>query len=527
MTNPTRTYAPYVVAGVLLLVMLFTELHTASVCNGTWVFALDDSYIHLAMGRNLAEHGTWGATPDQFSATSSAPLYTLLLAGAFLTGMQSEIWAWIFAALGGVIAAFLLTRRIEAYFPRTATAVALGLGAAIAIWLPEIMATGMEHTLHISAILIVMILLESILSGQGGGRTSLWFVIAVFVAAGLRYETMFLLPPICWLLWRLNNRRLAIMVLVAGVLPAIVLGIMYASNGAMFLPNSVLLKGVDIEGGLAGHITRLLRQLDEPSRLILLVIAAFNIFDIARRKEKSGAAGWGTSAVFIVVLVAHAALARPDRRYLGYLLALGIWAAIPALQRWYSQGRTLMQQSSAHNRSLGIAFAALVVVAIIPFTDQVLDLGRLPKLGQDIYAQQYQTARFLSTAYSGQRVGLNDIGTTAWAGKNPILDFWGLGDNEVARLRLSGELTPERMNRLARDRDVKVVAIYSHWFLRDKGLPEQWELVGRWQIPGEIQVNAASNSVDFFATSPDAIEPLRRNLQAFSSQLPANVKVIM
>lgn len=529
MPTPTRQHAPYIVAAIILIVVLAAEFYNASQCDGHWVFALDDSYIHLAIARNFVDNGIWGAVPGEFGATSSAPLYTLLLAGGFLTGVQSEIWAWIFSLAGGMLAAFLLTRRVQECFPRERSAIAIGLVVSAAIWLPEIMAGGMEHTLHISAVLIVLLLLERVLSNQGGKYSELRLIVALFVAGGLRYETLFLLPPLCWVIWRAGKRNLAWAALGAGALPAIILGVLYSSYGAMFFPNSVLLKGVDIEGGIGGHLARLFRQLDEPSRFILLAIAAFNIFELSRRSEKPDAVAYAPSIIYIGTMVAHTALARPDRRYLGYLLAMGVWAAVPPLCRWYSQ--MLEWLESAGNRKKRTmpraAIAGLLIVLIVPFSEPLLDLGRLPKLGRDIYSQQYQMARFFSTYYDGQRVGLNDIGAVAWAGKNPILDFWGLADNEVARLRLEGRLEPGEMARLARERDARVIAIYSRWFTREKRLPEQWQMVAVWHIPASIQVNVASNTVEFYATRPDAVEPLRQNLEAFKAQLPADVTVIM
>ena len=44
--------------------------------GGTFVYAQDDPYIHLALARTLAQSGVWGIRPDEFACASSSPLWT-------------------------------------------------------------------------------------------------------------------------------------------------------------------------------------------------------------------------------------------------------------------------------------------------------------------------------------------------------------------------------------------------------------------------------------------------------------------
>jgi hypothetical protein len=48
-----------------------------------YVYPLDDTYSQMAIARNVAEHGVYGVTRQEFSSSSSAPLWVLLTAAGF------------------------------------------------------------------------------------------------------------------------------------------------------------------------------------------------------------------------------------------------------------------------------------------------------------------------------------------------------------------------------------------------------------------------------------------------------------
>ena len=80
-------------AGIAIYLGLVAVLLTASLAltGGSFTFAQDDPYIHLAMARTLAEHGVWGIAPDAFASASSSPLWTLLLAALWTLGAKA-VW---------------------------------------------------------------------------------------------------------------------------------------------------------------------------------------------------------------------------------------------------------------------------------------------------------------------------------------------------------------------------------------------------------------------------------------------------
>src|SRR4051794_39850568 len=93
--GPARTavgaFGP--IAGALLVLgafYAFVAYRIARLTQGHLVYALDDAYIHMAIAKNLALHGVWGVQAGTFSASSSSPLWTLLLAGWFRAAGVSD-----------------------------------------------------------------------------------------------------------------------------------------------------------------------------------------------------------------------------------------------------------------------------------------------------------------------------------------------------------------------------------------------------------------------------------------------------
>jgi hypothetical protein len=242
--------------------------------------------------------------------------------------------------------------------------------------------------------------------------------------------------------------------------------------------------------------------------------------------QRTGAANSRLPAalMYLSASVFHMAFAINERRYVVYLVALGIWALAPWLTEWLSELRSRLPGGVPPSRRMWLAFgSALVLATVFPFSDRFLDLKRLPKLGQDIHAQQYQLGRFFSESYPGEVIALNDVGMVAWTGGTEVFDITGLATLEVADLFVRGQYTPDALSALAQEKGVNVAAIYPGWLTRYGGVPREWRPVGAWLLDEGLQVNVASPQVVFFATNPAAAEPLKRRLAEFAPRLPETV----
>jgi hypothetical protein len=93
----TRSQARRLGAALLVLLVLCAvvfALHTlvTRLYLGEWTFPFDDPWIHQVYARNLAHYGQYAFNLGEPSTGSSAPLWTFLLAPAYLLGLSPIAW---------------------------------------------------------------------------------------------------------------------------------------------------------------------------------------------------------------------------------------------------------------------------------------------------------------------------------------------------------------------------------------------------------------------------------------------------
>ena len=79
-----RRHWPLVAAlGLLWLAVAGVAVKSTRQNDAKLIYALDDAWIHMAIAKNVAEHGVFGVTRHGFTASSSSLLWTLLLSGLY------------------------------------------------------------------------------------------------------------------------------------------------------------------------------------------------------------------------------------------------------------------------------------------------------------------------------------------------------------------------------------------------------------------------------------------------------------
>jgi hypothetical protein len=526
--NPLRRHGP--AAGAVLLywaVCFWLYSAVMSAAGGAFTYVLDDAYIHMAMARNLAEHGTWGVNPGEFASASSSPLWTALLGGVYALRGPSELAPLALNLLAGALALLAFHRLLIAEGLRARSRSLLLAAFVFVTPLPAMAFTGQEHTLHILLTLAFLFPVLGALSGPVlplGRRGAAALALAAAALTACRYEGAFLAFAAGLLFAFRGDWRRFLIVGVASSAPILAYGALSVSKGWAFLPNSLMLKGIHLDFSSAPAVLASMggtavRQLWQNGHLLTAFLAGL-LFLLLAPPAPAGTGDRRRAAVilFLASLLLHLQFARVGwfYRYEAWLVALGLAAlAACAAGRWWSP-------PDRHPLRLAAA-AGLAFFAIVPFALRAYGaLAQVPGAARNIFEQQRQTAELLRRSFPGATVAVNDIGAVAYYGGVRVLDLWGLSTMEVAHHKLDRTYTTAVIGALVQERGVEIAIVYDDWFQAYGGFPRNWEKAGKWTIRDNIV--CGRDTVVFYATTPAATERLTAALRAYGPHLPLSLQ---
>ena len=553
MKNTLARYWPLVVA-VLVLWLAVSAVLVLSLrqTHGTLAYALDDAYIHMAVAKNLALHGVFGATRHEFSSSSSSLLWTFVLTGVYLVVGVNSIAP---LALNVVFATLLLWLadavlwRGDRRFAGVYVLAAL-LAIAFVTPFPALICAGMEHVLHaLVSVAFLYVSSRALAQERFGWRTRdavLSMALAPCVTLA-RYEGVFLAFIVCCLFLL---RRKVLYAVVLGALALLPLGIyaLYSTGqGAFWVPNSVMVKGkavwrmdsvAAVLHFLAGGYGRfwLYRHLTVP---VIFAVAGFALRYDRDRGLRDPVQMAIVAYVFTALL--HILLGPLGwfYRYEAYLVALGLfvvaWAFVGFLPKAGERlplDRRLLPKYAA--------VLALVLAPLLPLaTRAAKSLLYTPRVMRTRYLMHVVPALFVAEHYDDQFVVCNDLGAIAYYSNAGVLDVIGLGSVEPLKFRLEPDgYTKDDVRRWAKDKSAKIGILCTGYDPVTSRIPDGWVMVAQWQFPffdehllGKVAYGPAERPGTsvwaIYAVDPSEVEPLRANLKAFEPELPSGVKLLM
>lgn len=488
---------------------------------GKVVYPIDDPYIHMAMARHWAQDGIFGVSLQGFSASSSSPLWTALLAFCFLLFGVHE---WFPLALNILISLILLgviTSFIRENFHNRVVAFIYSLLITLSLPLITQTFTGMEHPLHI---LFVILLCKSVITTKCGTKNSTVFLFAALSVLA-RYESLFVVIPLGLYLLINKQWKRFLYLSIGAALPVVALGCLYLAMGWYFFPNSIMVKSAITSqqaNWFYGVLIRLYHQLYSTHHVAVLFMIAIPLLLGKLNNshwQKDSSTTW--LIVFICAALMHSAFASMGWffRYEGYVLAFGFLSLAPFIGNFINQAESINRWQPQFFR-WGI-FAFILVLLISPFQSHMLSIQKIVPGAKNIYEQQYQMGRFLHQYYDEEAVLANDIGAINFLADIYCLDLMGLGSMEPLKAMKHGRFTPEYTETWCRLQGANIAILYSGWW--KEAPPTSWRLVGTWTVPEKVTVS--EQTVSFYALNAEAVQPLALNLFAFQDELPNDVVV--
>jgi hypothetical protein len=518
---------------LLVLWILVALIFSSSVSNnnGHLVYALDDPYIHMSIAKNFIQQGIWGVTAYEFSSSDSSLSWIILLALTYTVVGVNEITPFILNLISGTLLISVLYVHLSEHgLSPSFTFMVLFLTIFVSP-LPSTVFIGMEHIFH--ALITLLFVTQSANMLATDGETSLRYLVMLSLfSITTRYESMFLIGVIAILFFIRKQIKASIVLILSGVIPVVAYGLISIMNGWWFFPTPITLKGsfpTFTPIGLFSFVYEFIIDLINNGLILTLI---FTTLLLLLFKYNTCETLWNRSLVLAMIFIPmtsmHILFAKIGNyfRYDLYIVFLGLF--IIAVNSY----EFITNNVSIRNIKKNGITSTLIILLILSFLSPLFprsfrSLKNVSQATSNIYEQQYQMGLFLEEFYLGDTIVANDIGAITFLTRIQLIDINGLGNIEAANAIMRGEWTTQRIANLAQARKARIAVVYDHKFERDYrgndigGVPEQWILVGQWQISNNIV--CGSDTVSFYAINPFEVPELVNNLQNFSLKLPKNV----
>lgn len=479
----SRAAATFVAVTALWALIAVIAYHGTQVGLGRWSYALDDAYIHLAMGRQFGDTGIWGLG-GHFASASSSPLWTVMLAACELLGLLGTYTPLVANLLLLIpLCALAVTWLTDAGW-RLWTATGWIIGAAIVAAVPALVLAGMEHVLQL--VFLTAMYLGLRLELQKPSRWSVGLlVVGAAVATATRYECGFSVGAVALALWSLDRRRVAVGTFAAGLAVPILAGVTWFSASGHFLPVSLVVKGKMGAGVNGLSVLRALTwhtAIDRSTVVLFALMLGVPLMGWAARSAPLRWAPWWIAALLHLQLAMVGWL----YRYEAWIVWIGL--LIVAELPWAPIGRWALAAIGLTSAARGVHAARMTAQAIAGTSCQHRNL-----------------ADFANDNPALTPVMLNDIGAVAWfSPQSAFIDVGGLATPSVSELWLAqGELSAEDLAREAAVTKPRTALIYASWI---PNIPSTWVHIGHWHV--SVFGVAADDDVDIYAVDPKFADEL-------------------
>ncbi len=411
--------------GLLAALSLFLYL-SFSYAGGFIGFPLDDAWIHQTYARNLGLIRQFAFIPDQPSAGSTSPLWSMLLAMGYFLRIEYHLWTYGLGAVLLGLNAWLAYRLALTLWPERKTAALLaGLGVALEWHLAWAAASGMETLLFSALALLVFVI------PLGTPRQALWLGASVGLSILARPDGLTLLPFILARVWLTPEKRwrnTLACVLGFGVIFIPYLAFNYLL-GRTWWPNTFAAKQAEYailrEAPLLTRLWQMGLQPLVGAQALLLPGLVVALWTGARQKQWTWLLPLAWAGSFIVAYALRLPVTYQHGRYL-----IPVIPALVAVGMGGMAGLLRLRDSALLPRVLSRAWAATTGLLLLAFW--FIGANAYQRDVQIIETEMVVTARWIEqNTPPDALIAAHDIGALGYFGKRNILDLAGLVSPEV------------------------------------------------------------------------------------------------
>lgn len=523
----------YISIAGFLIPMLWMEYNVMIATNYTYSYPIDDTFIHLAIAKNIYLYQNWGVNPQQFVSASSSILYPLLLAGLFKIGGLSSVYPLLINIVTGILLILVVQRWLKRQRVSNLGQLIILLCLIVLVPFPVLAMSGMEHLLQLLFSFLFLTSFSHHLSIQHASNEKEWkFPWYVFlygaILSGIRYESLMIIGMIFIILLFYKQYFVAFQFLVFCSLPIIVFGIISVYQGNYFAPNSVLLKSNVPElspSGLfsfltdgifwrifypiVGYNTAATQRLLLIIPLILLMLIRFKMINTE-------------SKLLLCILFCASFIHLCTTgfahfpRYEAYLIGLStiiLGSLFYKLLKSIFVGTNILQK--------GLIYCLFVLLITPLFLRSKTAFGEVQQACINIYQQQFQMGRFLHNYYFNGITACGDIGAISFLTAGYNIDIVGLANVEVAKSKIEKYYSPDFLDWFTKKENVSVAVVYDVFTY--PSLVKRWQKIATWKIQNNVA--CGDDIVSFYAVEPSAAETLKKNLVTYQPVLPISVEV--
>jgi hypothetical protein len=476
-------------------------------------YPLDDTFIHMAMAKNLAFNGTWGINANDYSATSSSPLFTALLSLLVKVFSANVFLPLVLASIGTCLLVVAMNKELNNHsLLDTTNKTFVIIGALLMGAIPALTLLGMEHTLQTALVLLFVHAVASVLTSENKKnilQAAAWASLMTLA----RYESLFFLAAAAGLFLLQKKWKPFLVLLIAGFIPIVLFGLYSISKGGFFFPNSIMIKSnQNFIHVLNGGTTFIENTRSFSGLVVMALIIAFKKY-LAKRFDRD----FWIMSMFLIAAIMHGTLISLSwfYRYESYLITIASFQILKIIFEWIQENKW---------KGVWQNLVPASVVALLLFSLPVRGLNSLRNSVRaitNINDQQTQMGFFLQQYYPNEVIAANDVGAISYYAKIHTLDLWGLGNNQVMQARKNKTWGSKYLQNLVVEKNTRIAVIYDSWF--EAGMVSTWHKIATWEIADNF--SCGDNKVSFYAIKETDGATLKSNLKTFESKLPKTVKV--